>query len=92
MKISITHNKKLIYLLNLLIKCVSVRLEPQILSIKVEWILLFLRFLIIDFCNYSANSWFEILSFLIAPPEAYLSRVAKVSDCASEADFLSKNL
>ena len=42
----------------------------------------FLNFLIIDLRNFSANSWFEIFSFLIPLLEADLF--------ASEADFCQK--
>ena len=78
---SISHNKNLNPLLSLLINCISARSATQILSIKVECTFLFLNFLIIGLCNSSANSLFEIFSFLIAD----LFRVAKVSDRASVA-------
>ena len=48
---------------------------------KGEFTFLFLNFLIIDLCNSSANSLFEIFPFLIALPEADLS--------ARAADYLS---
>ena len=44
LKISITHNKKRIPLLNLLINCISARSEPQILSIKDECTFVFVIF------------------------------------------------
>ena len=66
---SITHNKNINPLLNLLISCVSTRSAPQILSIKGDCTFLFLNFLIIGLCNSSADSLFEIFSFLIALPE-----------------------
>ena len=53
---------------------------------------LFLNFLIISLCNFSANSLLSKFPFLIPLPEADLSHVAKVYDRASEADFLSNNL
>ena len=65
LKISMTYNEKQIPLLNVLINCISARSAPQILSIKGECTYLFLSFLIIDLCNYSANSFFEIFSFLM---------------------------
>ena len=78
---SISHNKNLNPLLSLLINCISARSAAQILSIKVECTFLFLNFLIIGLRNSSANSLFEIFSFLIAD----LFRVVKVSDRASVA-------
>ena len=73
-KYQITHNKKRIPLLNLLIKCISARSVFQILSIKHEYFFRFLNFLTIGLCSYSANSLFEIISFLIAPPDVFLSK------------------
>ena len=73
---SITHNKNLNPLFNLLINCISTRSAPQTLSIKVQC-----SFLIIRLCNSSANSLFQIFSFLIAD----LFRIAKVSNRASVA-------
>ena len=64
-------------LLNLLINCISTRLAPHTLSIKDEYTFIFLNFLIIGFCNYSANSLFETFLFLIPLP-ANLFRVAHV--------------
>ena len=58
---SITHNKNLNALLNLFINCISARSASQILSIKIEGTFLFLNFLIIGLCNYSANSLLEII-------------------------------
>ena len=55
---SITHNKTLKALSNLLINCISGRSAPQILSIKVECTFLFLNFLIICLCNSSATFLF----------------------------------
>ena len=87
---SITLNKNLNPSSNLLINYISARSAPQILSIKDECTFPFSNFLIIGLCNSSANSLFEIFSFLIALPQADLSRVAKLSDHEREADFLSK--
>ena len=55
---SITHNKKRIPLLNLLINYISARAAPQILSIKGECTFLFLNFLMIGLRNSSVNSLF----------------------------------
>ena len=69
----ITHHKNLNLLLNAFINCISAKSVPQILSIKGECSFLLLNFLIIGFCNCSANSLLEIISFLTIPPEVYLS-------------------
>ena len=47
LKTSITHNKNINPLLNLLINCVSAKSTPQILSLNEEYTFLFLNFLII---------------------------------------------
>ena len=83
-KLSITHNKNRIPLLNLLIICASARYPLQILSIKGECTFIFSDILIFGFYNSLANSLFDIFSFFIAPPEANLS--------ANKADCLSKEL
>ena len=80
LKISITHNKKQISLLNLFIKCISARSAPQTLPIKDERTFLLLNFLIICLCDSSANTYFH---FKIPLLEADLSE--------SKADSLSKN-
>ena len=80
---SITHNKRRIPVLNLLINCILARLAPQILSMKGEGTFLFLNFLVIGLCNSSGYScvtkfkgrWFEILSFLIALSEAFYQKI-----------------
>ena len=69
----ITHNKKRIPLLNLLIDCISARSGPQVLSIKGECTFLFIKFPD-GLCNSSANSLFQIFSFLILLPEVFLSK------------------
>ena len=51
LKISITHNKKQIPLLNLLINCISAISAPQILSLNYEHTFLFSNFLIIASAN-----------------------------------------
>ena len=71
LKISITHNKKRVPLLNLLINCIPIRSAPRILSIKGEYTCRFLDFLIIGLCNSSANSLLEIILLLIASPEVF---------------------
>ena len=53
---SITHNKKPIPLLNLLINCIPTISAPQILSIKCDRTFLSLDFLIIGLYSSSANS------------------------------------
>ena len=62
---SITHNKKLNPLSNLLINCISAKSAPQMLPIKVECTFLVLKFVIVDLRNASANCWSGIFSFLI---------------------------
>ena len=62
-----TQNKNLNSLFNLLINYVSARSVPQILSVKDEGTFLFSNFLIIGFCNSSANSLLDIISFLTVP-------------------------
>ena len=49
---SITHNKNLNPLLNLLINCLLPRSASQILSMKDEYAFLLLIFLIIGLCNF----------------------------------------
>ena len=67
--------KKLV--LNLLINCISARSAPQLLSIKDECTFLFLKFLIIGLCNSSANSLFEIFSFLTVPAEVFYQKICR---------------
>ena len=71
LKISIAHNKKRIPLLNVLINYVSAKSVSQISSIKGECAFLFSKFLITGLCNSSANSLFQIFSFLTVPLEAF---------------------
>ena len=75
MKISITHNKNLNSLLNLLINCISARSEPKILSIKDECTFLFLSYLINGLCNSSAISLLEIFSFVIPLLEVFYQKI-----------------
>ena len=72
---SITLNKNLNPLVNLLINCRSARFAPQILSIKGECTFLLLNFLIVGLCNSSANCLFEIFSFLIPVPEVFYQKI-----------------
>ena len=74
---SITHNKKRIPLLNLLINCVSPGSAPQILLIKGECTFLFLNFLKIGLCNSSSNSLLEVFSFLTIKPEVFCQKIYK---------------
>ena len=60
--------------MNLLINCISARSAPHILSTKDECTFLFSNFLIIGLCNSSAICLLDIISFLIAPAEAFLSK------------------
>ena len=69
-----THSKKQIPLLKLLINCISVRSAPKVLSIKGQCTFLFKNFPIIGLFSSSANSLFEIFSFLMPLPEAFLSK------------------
>ena len=69
LKISVTHNKKQIPLLNLLINCIYARSTPQILSLKIKYTFRFSNFQTIVFCNSSANSWLDIISLLTAPTD-----------------------
>ena len=62
---SITHNKNLNPLLNLLIYCISAKSAPQILSLNPELTFYFLNFLIIGLCNSSANCKFCLISLLL---------------------------
>ena len=48
LKLSITHNKNLNLLLNLLNNCISAKSTPQMLSLNDEYTFHFLNFLIID--------------------------------------------
>ena len=50
----------------------SARSAPQILNIKGECTCFFSHFLIVDLCNYSANSLLDIFPFLIAPQDEFL--------------------
>ena len=61
LKISITHNKNLNLLLNLLNSCISAKSAPQILSLNEEYTFPFLNFLITGLSSLSANCMFSLL-------------------------------
>ena len=69
LQISITYNKKLNPLLNLLINCISAKSAYQILSIKGECTFILLNYLIIGLCNSAAIPLLKSFSFLIPLPE-----------------------
>ena len=71
---SITHNKKQISLVNLLINSISAKSAPQILSIKGDCTFLLLNFLIIGLCNSSVNCCYHILSCLIPVSEVFFTK------------------
>ena len=91
-KISITHNKEQVLLLNSLINCISAKSARQILYTKDECTFPLSNFKIIGLCNYLASSFVDIFSFSVPLRETDLSHIAKASDSASQEDFLSKNL
>ena len=70
----ITHNKKRVPLLNLLINCISTRSAPQILSLKDECAFHFSNFLIIGLCNSSVNFSFCSILFVTEPLARFLSK------------------
>ena len=71
-KMSITHNKNLNSLLNLLINCISANSAPQMLSMKGECTFLLINFLLFALCNSSANSLLEIFLFAsVVAPEVF---------------------
>ena len=73
-KISITHNKNLNPLLNLLINCILAKTELQVLSLNLEKTVLSLKFLIIGLCSFSANSKFCLNLSLTPLPFDVLSK------------------
>ena len=70
-KKSRTHNKNQILLLNFLLIAYQKDQKSKILSIKDERAFLFLKLLRFGFCNSSANFLFDILPFLISPPQIF---------------------
>ena len=87
------HDKNYISLfknyIHLLFNYISTRSIPQILSLKDECTLRFLNLLITSFCNISANSWLDIIPFLVAPSEvaAFLSKTCIVCLKAVHVDI-----
>ena len=73
LEISVTHNKKRIPSLNLLINCMSTKWALQILSVKNKYTFLSLKFLMIGLCNSSASFLVWHISFFIPLPESNLS-------------------
>ena len=75
LQMSITHNKNLNPLLNLLINCIFASSAPQTFK---EWLyfsfLEFLNWFLNWFVHSSANSLLEIFSFLTVLPEFFLSK------------------
>ena len=71
---SITHNKNRNPLLNLFSNSPSAKLFSQILSIKDDCTLSFLKFPINGLWCYFANSCLIIISFLTPLPEDFLSK------------------
>ena len=72
--LSITPNKNLNPVFDLLIICISAKSAPQILSIKGDCTFLSLNILIIGLCNSFASSLLEKFSFVIPLPEIFLSK------------------
>ena len=86
---SITHNKNLNPLLNLLINCILARSAPQILFMKSECNFLFSNILIIGLFNSYANCWFDILIFNATTSKF---RITKFSDCAPVAEVFYQKI
>ena len=72
---SITHDKNLSPLSNLIINCIYTRCAPQILSIKGACTFLLLSSRIIELCNSSANCLFEAQPLREAFLSNYLSTI-----------------
>ena len=70
------HNKNQNLLLYLRINCISARSAPELLSLKNEYTLRFLNFVILGLCNTPANCWSDKFSFLMVD----LSCIDEVSD------------
>ena len=79
---SITYNKNLIPLFNLLINCISARPAPQIFSIKDKCTSRFSNFQIIGLCNSSANCWFGMIQIFTTPPEDFLSKHLQANEAS----------
>ena len=52
----------------------NLRSAPQILYLKDGYNFYFTNFPVTGLCNSVANSWFDIISNLTAPPEGFLSK------------------
>ena len=70
-------NKNRMSLLYLLINYISAKSTPHMFSLKDEYTLCLLNFVIIGLCNYSAHCWFNIISLSTAPPADFLSKNCK---------------
>ena len=62
---------------------------PQKLSTKDACIIIFSNFRIIGLCNYSAKSWFDIISILTVLPASLFQRLVEV---LALDNFLSKHV
>ena len=72
-----THNKKLVPLLNLFINCISAESAPQILPLNEEYAHLFKKNLMIGLCNSSADCLFCLTLLLTLLPEAFNQKIYK---------------
>ena len=87
------HNKNKIPLLYLLMNFICARSTTHMLSLKNNYTLHFLNFVIIGLCNSSANFWFDIFFLIVdlsgrvtTPPAS-----TPVTKVLVPVDFLSKN-
>ena len=95
LKISITHNKKQIFSLILLINYISAKLAPQIFCTTGECTFLFSNFLIIDLCNSSDNSWMTYSHFWYHYQKFFIKRLIWYSSkfgCLAILNALSCNI
>ena len=77
----------------LLINCISTKSAPHILSIKNEYTLHFLNYLITGMSNSSANYWFDMILLLTVPPEVLAAALsARVADVSISLNSLSRNV
>ena len=75
---SLTHNKNLNSLFNLLVNCISTKFAFHIFSIKGGGTFLLLNFLIIGYCNSLANFLQGVFSFLTPLLEAFYQKLFKL--------------
>ena len=61
-------------MLNLLIHCISARSAVQVLPVKDECLFHFSNVLLTGLCNSSGNTWFGIITLLMARPKDSLSK------------------